>query len=287
MNQLRGYVRLFRLERAFSAVMGVLLTGVIVKDLTGFSWIYAYACLSVFFSALANFALNDVHDIDSDRLNERDDRPLAVGIITRKTALSLTGVCVLLALVFAMFLPVTPQILILTGLSISLAYNVYLKRFLIFKNLFTGLANTGVILVGGLLGDNHLDPLVIYLALIGFFFSLSYEVMLDIADIKGDKANGVETIPSRFGTRIAAWFSVIIGLGAVFANPLPFFISFDSRLFQDPVFLALILVSVVNRLMISVELLRDQSPGNVRRLKKRLFRNLQIGGVGYLIGILF
>ncbi len=267
--------------------MGVLLTGVIVKDLTGFSLVYAFACFSVFFSALANFVLNDIHDLEIDRSNERHDRPLATGVINKTTAMYIAGACILLAISFALLLPVTPRALILAGLPVSLAYNLHLKRFLVFKNLFTGLANVGVILVGGILVDNHIEPLVYYLALVGFFFSLSYEVMLDIADVKGDKANGVETIPSRFGVVNAAWFSVLIGLGAVFANPMPFFVRFDSRLFHDPLFLGLILVSVVNRLMISRELLKDQSPGNVKRLKKRLFRNLQMGGFGYLIGFLF
>ena len=267
MNQVRAYIRLLRLERAVSAVMGVLLTGVVVKDLTGFNLVYVYDCISVFFSAIANFVLNDIHDLEIDRSNGRQDRPLAEGDIPRKTAVYLAGASTLIALSFALLLPVNPRILILAGLPISLAYNLHLKRFLIFKNLFTGLANVGVILVGGLLVDNHIEPMVYYLALIGFFFSLSYEVMLDIADVKGDKENGVETIPGRFGVANAAWFSVLIGLGAVFANPMPFFIQFDSRLFHDPVFLGLVLVSVVNRLMISRELLRDQSPSNVRRLK--------------------
>ena len=287
MNRVRAYIGLFRLERAISAVMGVLLTGVVVKDLTGFSLVYAYACLSVFFSALANFVLNDIHDLEIDRFNERQDRPLATGVIDRKTAMYLAGICTILALSFALLLPVTPRILILVGLPISLAYNIHLKRFLIFKNLFTGLANVGVILIGGILIDNHIEPLVYYLALVGFFFSLRYEVMLDIADVKGDQAKGVDTIPGRFGVANAAWFSVIIGLGAVFANPMPFFVRFDSRLFHDPLFLGLVLVSVVNRLIISRELLMDQSPANVKRLKKRLFRNLQMGGFGYLIGFLF
>jgi hypothetical protein len=39
--------------------------------------------------------------------------------------------------------------------------------------------------------------------------------------------------------------------------------------------------------LISRELLMDQSPENVWRLKKRLFRNLQMGGITYLIGFLF
>ena len=287
MNRLLGYVRLLRLERAISAATGVILTGVIVKDLTVFQWEYVLACLSVFFSTFANFALNDYHDIEIDKINEREDRPLAKGVLSINTAIIIAGLSCVIAYALALQLRPLPRYMIMLGLPVSLGYNLFLKQYLAFKNLFTGLANVGVILVGALVVDSVVEPLAWYLAVIGFFFSISYEVMLDIADVKGDRAMGVETIPGRFGTRKAAWLSVIIGIGAVFVNPLPFFVHIDPRLFRDYLFLGLVMLSVANRVIISRELLMDQSPENVWRLKKRLFRNLQIGGVCYLIGFLF
>jgi 4-hydroxybenzoate polyprenyltransferase len=96
----------------------------------------------------------------------------------------------------------------------------------------------------------------------------------------------VETLPNRFGPRKTALFSTLIGAGAIIADPLPFFIQIDPRLFRDYLFLALILLPVVNRLMISRSLLRDQSPENIFYLKKRAFRNLQLGCLCYLVGFL-
>ncbi len=287
MNKALGFIRLIRLERAISAAVGVILTGIIVKDLSVFQWDYVIACLSVFFSTFANFALNDYHDLDIDVFNKREDRPLANGVFSPRTAVWIAAASCILAYALALQLRPIPRVMIMVGLPVSLAYNLYLKRYLVFKNLFTGLANVGVILVGALVLDNNVETLAWYLAFISFFFSISYEVMLDIADVKGDLAMGVQTIPGRFGTRKAAWLSVIIGIGAVFVNPLPFFIQVDPRLFRDYLFLGLVMLSVANRLLISRELLMDQSPENVWRLKKRLFRNLQMGGITYLIGFLF
>ena len=286
MERLLGVVRLMRLDRAASAVAGVIVTGVIVKDLTTFQWSYLVACLAVFFSALANFALNDYHDIEIDRVNDRLDRPLVNGVISPAAALWVTIASSLLVIALASKMKPVPRAMITMGLPVSLAYNLHLKKYLVFKNLFTGLANVGVILLGALVTDTVIEPLAVYIAVVGFFFSLSYEVMLDIADVQGDTALGVETIASRFGRKNAAWLSILIGLGAVFANPLPFFIHVDHRLFQDHLFLCLILIPVLNRLRISYALLRDQSPKNIHNLKKSLFRNLQLGGVCYLIGIL-
>ena len=286
MTRLHGVAQLMRLERAASAAAGVLVTGVIVKDLTAFQWSYVVACLAVFFSASANFALNDIHDVESDRVNNRQDRPLAAGTLSPSVALGVTLASSIIALILAFQLRPVPRAMILLGLPVSLGYNLYMKRYLVFKNLFTGLANVGVVLLGALVTDTTIEPLAIYIAAVGFFFSLSYEIMLDIADVEGDKAMGVETIPSRFGGRNAAQLSILIGAGAVLVDPLPYFIQVDPRLFRDILFLGLILIPVLNRLRISRALLRDQSPENIRSLKKSLFRNLQLGGVCYLIGIL-
>jgi hypothetical protein len=48
----------------------------------------------------------------------------------------------------------------------------------------------------------------------------------------------------------------------------------------------LILLPVINRLFISKSLMKDQSPENIFRLKKKIFRNLQLGGLCYLVGFL-
>lgn len=287
MDKVLGYVRLMRLERALSAMAGVVITGIIVKDVTTIGWDYVIACLVVFFSALANFALNDYQDIEIDRVNRRQDRPLVNNIITPSSVLKFALVSSFLAIILALQMNPTPRSMIMMGLPLSLVYNMYLKKYLIFKNMFTGLANVGIILLGSLVVDNVVEPIAYYIAVIGFFFSVSYEIMLDIADVDGDKAMVVDTIPVRFGKKNAAYFSIIIGVCSVFANTLPFFIKVDTRLFQDYLFLSLILIPILNRFRISKDLLLDQSAENIYQLKKKTFRNLQLGGLCYLIGILY
>jgi len=286
MEKALSYLRLIRLERALSAVFGVLFTGLIVGDLTSIQPEYAVSCAVVFLSAVANFALNDHSDLEIDRANRRMDRPLAQGEIAPRAALLIASASSVTALALSLLLAPIPRALIIVGLPASLAYNLSLKRHLLLKNTFTGLANVGVALMGALTADAVLEPLAIYIAAIGFFFSLSYEAMLDIADAEGDRTQGVETLPNRFGPRKAAIFSILIGAGAIIADPLPFFVRVDPRLFGDYLFLALILFPVVNRLRISASLLRDQSRENIFHLKKRAFRNLQLGCLCYLVGFL-
>lgn len=285
MNRFQGYVNLLRLERAFSAAFGVLIAGLIPQDMSiGLFNVYAFLC--VFFSAIANFVLNDIHDQEIDAANNRVDRPIASGLIKPEKALRVAVIAIFASVILASRLPNEPRLLVLIGLPASLLYNVYLKRFILLKNLFTGLANSGVVLVGAAVSGNVFNPLVLYLAVLGFLFSFSYEVMLDMADTKGDALNGVRTFPNLLGVEKAKWISIIIGALTIFLNPLPYFINYDHRLFHDPVFLVIAVVSMTDRARVLTRLQADQSPENVRKLKKHMFRNLQISGLGYLIGIL-
>lgn len=283
----RAFVRLFRLNRALSASFGVIFTGLFVGDLVGLQPEYLVAFLVVLFSALANFGFNDYCDLEVDRSNHRLDRPLVQGSLTKGAVLVVTGASTLLALGLTLFLNPTARLLVLVGLPVSLFYHVGVKRVFLLKNAFIGLTNVGIVLLGSLVSDAVVEPVAVYIAAIGFFVALSYEIMLDIADVQGDRAHGIDTIPVRFGVKTASWVSVILGLGAVIVDPLPYFVMVDPRLHGDALFLLLILVPVILRLSISISLYRDQSRENVLRLKKRAFRNLQLGCLCFLVGILY
>lgn len=281
-----AYLRLIRLDRALSAAFGVLFAGVFVGDLTGYQSEYVIAFFIVLFSAFANFGFNDYFDLDVDLSNHRTDRPLVEGTLTKRTALVTTGVSSFMAIALTMFINPLARTLILVGLPLALLYHLGVKRVFFLKNAYIGLTNVGVVLLGSLVSDAVLEPMAFFLAVVGFFVGLSYEVMLDIADVEGDRAHGVDTIPARFGVRTAVLISVLLGVGAVFVDPLPYFVMIDPRLYGDPVFLLLIITVVASRLSISLALYRDHSRENVFRLKKRAFRNLQLGCICFLIGVL-
>ena len=287
MATIQTYCRLLRVDRAASAASAVLFAGLISQDLTGIQPEYGVVCLVVLFSAFANFALNDYFDHENDRLNLREDRPLVHGAVSRKTAFVIAVISAILAITFTVFLNPLSRILILVGLPVSLLYHMGVKKILLLKNASIGLTNVGIILLGSVVTDSVIEPLVLYFAVIGFFAGFSYEVMLDIADVEGDKAIGVETIPTRFGLRSATVLVSILSLGGVVVNLLPFFVNLDPRLYRDSLFLILILAPLVSRISITRSLLVDHSRENIFHLKKRVFRNLQLGCLCFIAGMLF
>lgn len=286
-ESIQAYSKLFRLNRSLSAAFGVIFSGLIAQDLESFQMEYVIAFFIVLFSAFANFGLNDYCDFETDIINCRIDRPLVKGTLTQKTVLISAASASFIALLLTIFLNPLPRLLVILGLPISLFYNIFFKKILLLKNASIGFAYIGIIFLGSILSDIVLEPVTFYFAIIGFFVGLSYEVMLDIADVDGDRAMGIETIPIRFGLKTAAWFSIILGILGIIVNPLPFFINIDTRLHRDYLYLILILIPIIFRINISKSLSKDQSPESIFSLKKRVFRNIQLGCMCFLIGILF
>jgi len=120
----------------------------------------------------------------------------------------------------------------------------------------------------------------------GFIVGLGSEIMFDIADIEGDKKLGINTIPNKFGLKIAAVISVILYSIIIVMDPLPFFILIDSRLYFDLLFLILILIPVISYVFLSISLLKNQSKENTLKLRKLIFVIMQIGTLSYLVGVL-
>lgn len=285
-GSLKAFLALIRVERSLSAAFGVLFAGFFVGDLKGFQLEYVLAWFVVFLAAIANFGLNDFCDLEVDRLNNREDRPLAEGLLSERFVITTIGVSTLLALLLSLFLRPMARFLILAGLPISLIYNLLLKKIFLIKNATVASVNVGIVLLGSIVVDGSLETMALYIAVVGFFVGLSYEIMLDIADVEGDGIKGIMSLPVKLGKKRAAWISILLGLGALVVDPLPFFVKIDTRLYRDPIFLLAMLIPIALRLDIIKSLYTDQSNNNIFSLKKKVFRNIQLGCACFLLGIL-
>ena len=127
---------------------------------------------------------------------------------------------------------------------------------------------------------------IIYFAFMGFIIGLGSEIMFDMADVEGDKQLGINTIPNKFGLKVATKISVVFYIIIIIMDPLPFFVLIDTRLYFDPIFLMLILIPVISYVFLSISLLKNQTKENTLKLRKLIFVIMQIGVLSYLIGVL-
>ncbi len=281
-----AFLRLIRIEYSLFSAVGVIIAGFLADDLIGFQWEYVFAYLVIFFCAAGSFAFNDYYDLKNDIENSRVDRPLVTGLLSPRASI-MTGITAFaLAIVFSVLLNTISMVGVLASLPIFFLYNTHLKKIIIVKNAVIAYAFVATILLGSLVTDGALEPLIIYFAVMGFIVGFAFEVMLDIGDVDGDRQLGVNTLPVRFGLKRAVLVCVILYAIIMMMDPIPFFLQIDTRLYLNYVFLPLILIPVVSYLFVCISLMRNQSKINVFKLKKQVFFTMQVGCVAYLLGVL-
>jgi len=257
-----------------------------LRDLIGFQLEYIVGFLIIFVSEAGAFAINDYIDYEIDVKNSRSDRPLVLGLISRKSALTTAIVLLIIDLILILLLNRVASYLALISISIFYIYSLGLKKLVIVKNVLIAYSYVGTILFGSLVTDAILEPIIIYFAFMGFIVGLGSEIMFDIADVEGDKELGINSLPNKFGLKAAAKVSVVFYFIIIIMDPLPFFVLIDSRLYLDPLFLILILIPVISYVFLSISLLKNQTKENTLKLRKLIFVIMQVGVLSYLIGVL-
>ncbi len=281
-----GFLKLIRIELCVFGTIGFFVSGILAGDLIGFQFEYIVGFLIIFVSEAGAFAINDYLDYEIDIKNNRSDRPLVLGLLSRKSALTTAIVLLIFNLLLILFLNGVALFLALISIPAFYIYSLGLKKLVIVKNALIAYSYAGTILFGSLVTDAVLEPIIIYFAFMGFIVGLGSEIMFDIADIEGDKELGINSIPNKFGLKAAAKVSVVFYFIIVIMDPLPFFVLIDSRLYLDPLFLILILIPVISYVFLSISLLKNQTKENTLKLRKLIFVIMQVGVLSYLIGVL-
>lgn len=281
-----AFFKLIRFNYSLFSAFGVLLSGLLAGDLRGFQGEYLISFAIIFLSAVGSFAFNDYFDYKVDQHNNRVDRPLVLNLIPRRTALY-TGIgSLILVYLLSLFLNPLARFIVIVGVSLFYFYSIRLKRIIFVNNVLIASAYVLTLLLGTLVSNSFVEPLILYFSIIGFIVGLAMEIMIDIIDVKGDKTFQIQTLSTRFGVRSAAQISAFLYLLIVILDPLPFFVMIDSRLYLDYVFLLGILIPIVSYLLIFKDLIRNQTPKGIFDLKRRLFITMQIGSLVYLLGVL-
>jgi geranylgeranylglycerol-phosphate geranylgeranyltransferase len=203
------------------AVGGVLATGgSALAGVAGGAVLLAMASAASI-GAAAN-AINDVFDLDIDRIN-RPDRPLPSGEVSVRAARTAWAGFSALGVGLAALLSVPHLLVAVASVALLYGYSARLKRRPLVGNLAVAAVLGLAIPYGGgaaLLGaSGRLGP-----ALLGgafaFAVTLARELAKDIEDMAGDAADGAQTLPLRAGVGPAAWLAAATSLAAVVALPV-------------------------------------------------------------------
>ncbi len=148
----------------------------------------------------AGMALNRIIDKDIDAANPRTaSRELAAGTLGLKSAYTVVLLSLIVYVVAVLYMPPLCQWLSPIPLIWIIVYP-YLKRLTYFSHLFLGTTLAGATLGGWIAITGSVDNLApLYLSLAVMFWVTGFDIIYATQDIDFDKAQGLHSVPSRFG----------------------------------------------------------------------------------------
>jgi len=265
------YIKLIRpvnfLITFISGVVAVILSD---KSLTLNPDIYLLTGLSAALTAAAGNVINDIYDIDIDKIN-RPGRPLASGAVPVPVANAFYIFLVFSSLITAFYINLSAVFMVAV---VSMALTLYaskLKRLPLIGNIVIAFITGLVFVYGGIAAGNTGSAYIP--AAFAFLINLIREILKDIEDIKGDQSCGLRTLPIVVGIRGTAKIMSYLTFILVLFTFFPFIFRFYGIEY------IVIIMITVNPLLVYFfkSLWQDQSQKNLKKLSLLLKLNMLFG----------
>ncbi|MHA2503509.1 MAG: UbiA family prenyltransferase [Candidatus Kariarchaeaceae archaeon] len=217
-EKLRGYSRIVRPMDGVVMGVGLILAMVLSGSVElGISFIfYVYVFLAGFFVTSHAMVVNDIIDIDIDRINE-PQRVLPSGLLSQREAALYSIFLVVVGILFFYLIDAggydkIPYLWAYGLFHVILAdiYNKWLKGTGLIGNIVVAESSYALFLAGDLFLNGRLTLIPQVIGITGFFASLSREIFKGIIDVEGDREHGVRTLAVILGPIKAKYVATVI-----------------------------------------------------------------------------
>ena len=293
MKKIKSIWELMRLEHGVMIAIAILIGSLIALKGEGMPSFDKF--ILTFFTALfleaSTFALNDYCDIDIDKKNKREDRPLVRGDLSPKSALYLFYIFFPLGIICSYFVNLTCFFIALITAILAILYDVKMKKIKLIGNFYISYVMAIPFIFGGaaVISNDMLildiDPSIYIIALIAFLSGSGREIMKDVMDFEGDKEKGVKSFPKYIGARksnILAAFFYIIAIGL---SLFPFFIERFEIYYLNYSYLFLVFLTDTMLLSTSFQLIFKKKP-HLKIYRKFTLIAIFIGLLAFLIPVI-
>ena len=187
-------------------------------------WRIMAGALSASLVLMSGNAINDVYDVESDRVN-KPHRPLPRGDLTKRDAETISVVLAILAVIVGYMININCFLVSILYASVFYFYAVWLKPLGFIGNVVVS-SGTGVSLIFGALTVNGITPTTLVFAVCAFILNLGREIVKGVEDIEGDKVRNVRTVAMQYGVSAAGNLVVLFYAGLLPLSLLPFILEF-------------------------------------------------------------
>ncbi|WP_457612253.1 UbiA family prenyltransferase [Methanocaldococcus sp.] len=174
--------------------------------------------LVIFFICGYGNVINDIYDIEIDRIN-KPYRPLPSGRVSLERAKLLAILFLILGLFLSILINIYSFLIALINSILLYLYAKYFKKYKPIGNIIVSYLTGSTFLFGAVAGKNFLIAFILFIC--SFLATWGREIFKDYEDIEGDKKEGVKSLPIIFGKKslYVATFLIVL---AVLLSPLPY-----------------------------------------------------------------
>lgn len=220
--------------------------------------------------------LNDVADLETDRIN-RPDRPLVKNHLPVSTVKIVWKLMMVAGIVVSMFyLPIEATLLASANAGLLIWYSARLKGTPLLGNVLVSWLLASVFIFTGLVAGQ--SESTFFPAMVVFFFSLPRELVKDACDEPGDRLAGYHTFPVVAGLRVTRHVLLFLLSTAILSGFYPVWIGAWGTGFLV-VYLLLVLPVLITAL---VDVARATEPDHFKK-PARLLKVVIIPALAALI----
>jgi len=233
-----------------------------------------------FFVCAYSMSLNDVYDLEVDRVN-RPDRPIPSGRISVRQAstLSLTMLVVGLACALISFVPLA-VVMAVAYAFLSWLYNAKAKRTGLPGNLIVASSLAIPFIYGGAVSGGSIGgSLLLMMALTAFFSGVGREVVKSMADVEGDAKREVNSIARTRGLGFASRVGALFFLLAVLTSWVPLVTGLANQLYTYGV-----IIPDVIFVYLAVTIILHYDPQSAHRVKRVALAGMTVGLLVFIGG---
>lgn len=274
------YIEILRPGNALMGAISIILVALIDKTI---SIPVVLAMLAVFFETAAGNVINDYFDYKIDLIN-KPDRPIPSGRISLKNGRNYGYFLFFMGTVCGFFISYLtnnwiPFAIVLFADVVLYLYAYKLKSTPLLGNLTVGFMTGFGFVFGGFSINN---PTIIMTSIFLGFFALvmttAREIIKDIEDIEGDKADGARTLPILIGAKKPAILAAILIVVDSTLCPLLYYYHVFGILY-----LPVIAIAVVLFIYSAIIILKSQE----REVAAKASKNLKIGMLIAFVAFVF
>lgn len=177
------------------------------------------ACFSAALAASFGNVINDIFDIDADRLNH-PGRMLVIEFLSKKEAITFSTFLSVVSLLLAVYINLISFYIVLLSLMLLFLYSYSLKKMPLLGNVVIAFLTGMAFMFGGVAVQNPYG--VIIPAMFAFLINLIREIVKDMEDFEGDKQTGIFTFPAVFGFNTAKKTILLLTIILVLFTFYPF-----------------------------------------------------------------